>query len=76
MSHHNGILLAEDTKLDENELKVLQLVADGLTTEESAKAMFKSIKSIELYRNSAFAKLGANHIAHAVSIAHRKKLIE
>jgi len=76
MSHHNGTVLAEDTELNEREIKMLQLAADGLTTEETAKEMFKCTDSIEAYRKSAFSKLNAKNIAHAVGIAFRNKLIE
>lgn len=58
------------------ELEVLQLLADGNSTEEAAGALDRSPATIKTHMRSVFKKLGARHRAHAVAEAFRLGLIQ
>ena len=58
------------------ELEVLQLIAAGKTTEEISERLFISINTVESYRKNLMLKLNAKNMAHLVSIAIKKRLIE
>ena len=58
------------------EMEILQLIANGMSTEEAASALERSPATIKTHIRSAFKKLGANHRAHAVAKALRLRLIQ
>lgn len=58
------------------ELEVLQLLADGNSTEEAAGVLDRSPATIKTHMRSVFKKLGARHRAHAVAEAFRLGLIQ
>lgn len=58
------------------EMEILQLIADGMSTDEAASALERSPATIKTHIRSAFKKLGANHRAHAVAEALRLRLIQ
>ena len=57
------------------EIQVLQHLADGLTTEAAANALFLSPATVRSYTEHAMQKLGAHNRVHAVAIALRLRLI-
>jgi len=50
-------------RLNECEFEVIQMIAQGLTTAQIAQRINRSVKSVESYRTSIRAKLGAKSIA-------------
>jgi DNA-binding CsgD family transcriptional regulator len=57
------------------QLEVLQLLADGLSTEEIAARMFVSVETVKTHLVDIRAKLGAVNRAHAVALGLRANLI-
>jgi len=57
------------------ELQVLQHLADGLTTDAVARALFLSPATVRTYAEHAMHKLEADNRVHAVAIAMRLGLI-
>jgi DNA-binding NarL/FixJ family response regulator len=55
--------------LNEREFEVLQLIAQGLTSREIARRICRSLKSVEAYRTSIRAKLGAKSTVDLARLA-------
>ncbi len=55
--------------LSEREFEVLQMLAQGLTSAEIGERINRSVKSIEAYRSSLRAKLGARSAADLTRLA-------
>ena len=62
--------------LTPREIEVLQHLADGLTTEATATALFLSPTTVRSYAENAMAKLEASNRLHAVVKALRLGLID
>ncbi|MBV8602234.1 MAG: response regulator transcription factor [Candidatus Eremiobacteraeota bacterium] len=62
---------AERAALTTAELRVLRLLADGMTSKEAAARLGRSPKTIDNQVESILAKLGAQNRTQAVSIARR-----
>jgi DNA-binding NarL/FixJ family response regulator len=58
------------------EREVVQLVAEGNSNKEIAKALEISVKTVETHRAAAMHKLDIHSTAHLVRYAIRKKLVE
>ena len=58
------------------EMEILQLIANGMSTDQAASTLDRSPATIKSHVRSAFKKLGANHRAHAVALALRLRLIQ
>ena len=56
-------------RLNEREFEVIQMIAQGLTTAQIAQRINRSVKSVESYRTSIRAKLGAKSIADLARLA-------
>jgi DNA-binding NarL/FixJ family response regulator len=61
-------------KLGTREREVLQLVAEGKTSAEAAKAMHISVKTVETHRRNIVAKLGLHGTAELTKYAIREGL--
>jgi DNA-binding CsgD family transcriptional regulator len=61
--------------LAKRELEVLQLLANGITTEGIAQELSLSPNTVRSYVESAVRKLGARGRTHAVAEAFRRQLI-
>jgi DNA-binding CsgD family transcriptional regulator len=61
--------------LSTRELEVLQLYADGLTTNEVGQALHLSPATVRSYGEQAMRKLSTNTRAHAVAQAVRLEYI-
>ena len=61
---------------NENELKILQLLAEDKTTEEISKTIFLSPRTIETIRQNMKSKVNAKTIGGLIMYAMRNKLIE
>jgi len=61
--------------LNERELTILQLVANGVTTREVAAQLFLSQASVKRSISVIFEKLGVRNRSEAVSEAYKRKLI-
>jgi DNA-binding NarL/FixJ family response regulator len=66
----------KDAPLSEREREILQLLAEGLHTEEVAKRIGLSAETVKSDTKRAITKLEADGRVHAVAIALRKALIE
>lgn len=62
--------------LSSSELRVLTLVADGGSTEETAEALSLSPHTVRTHMRNVMRKLEASSRAHAVAIALRESAIE
>lgn len=62
--------------LSSREREVLQLVAEGKSSNEIADLLFLSVKTIETYRSRLMQKLGIKDKAGLVKFALQNKLIE
>jgi DNA-binding NarL/FixJ family response regulator len=62
--------------LSQREAEVLQLLADGLTTQAVGEALHLSPTTVRSYGESAMRKLHADNRVHAVALALRLRLIE
>ncbi|WP_282135607.1 response regulator transcription factor [Seonamhaeicola maritimus] len=63
-------------KLTRRELEVLQLIVDELTTNEIAKKLFISTKTVETHRSHLIQKLEVRNTAGLVKIAIEKGLLK
>lgn len=57
------------------EKQVLELIADGLTTQEIADKLFVSVTTVETHRKNLLSKLEARNVAAMIRIAAGLKLI-
>jgi DNA-binding CsgD family transcriptional regulator len=71
MANGNG-----DAPLSEREREILQLLAEGLHTEEVATRIGLSPETVKADTKRATVKLSADTRVHAVAIALRQALIE
>ena len=62
-------------ELNEREIEILQLVAQGATNREIAKTLFLSEQTIKNYLSNIFLKLHVNNRSEAVASAIREGLI-
>jgi DNA-binding NarL/FixJ family response regulator len=67
---------AADAPLSEREREILQLLAEGLHTEEVAKRIGLSTETVKADTKRAINKLAADTRVHAVAIALRQAIIE
>jgi DNA-binding NarL/FixJ family response regulator len=65
-----------DAPLSEREREILQLLAEGLHTEEVAKRIGLSTETVKADTKRAINKLAADTRVHAVAIALRQAIIE
>jgi DNA-binding NarL/FixJ family response regulator len=68
--------IAADAPLSEREREILQLLAEGLHTEEVANRIGLSAETVKSDTKRAITKLEADGRVHAVAIALRQALIE
>lgn len=57
------------------DVELLDYISNGMTTEEIAKVMKHTARSIEKYRIRLMRKLGAKNTAHMIRIAFERKLL-
>ena len=78
---HEAALIAENKTSGElpvitrREQEVLELIADGLTTQEIANKLFLSATTVETHRKNLLAKLDAKNVASMIKVAAKLKLI-
>src|ERR671915_21287 len=65
-----------DAPLSEREREILQLLAEGLHTEEVARRIGLSVETVKSDTKRAILKLEADTRVHAVAIALRQAIIE
>ena len=61
--------------LTRREKDVLELIADGLTTQEIADKLFVSASTVETHRKNLLSKLEAKNVASMIKVAAQLKLI-
>jgi DNA-binding NarL/FixJ family response regulator len=61
--------------LTRREKEVLELIADGLTTQEIADKLFVSPATVETHRKNLLSKLEAKNVASMIKLAAKLKLI-
>jgi DNA-binding NarL/FixJ family response regulator len=71
---HSGVEVSAYTTLGAREREVLQLVAEGKTSGETASAMHISIKTVETHRRNIAQKLGLHGTAELTKYAIREGL--
>lgn len=64
------------TSLTDRELEVLQLLADGRSTEEMTELLTLSIHTVRNHVGNLLAKLGVGSRLEAVAVAHRRGLVD
>lgn len=80
LSHEAALITGEKSSdnlpvLTRREKEVLELIADGLTTQEIADKLFVSTATVETHRKNLLVKLQAKNVAAMVKIAARMNLI-
>jgi DNA-binding NarL/FixJ family response regulator len=63
-------------KLTEREREVLQLIAEGCTSNEIAERLFISVKTVENHRSHLMKKLDIHHAAGLTQYAIQKRIID
>ncbi|GAA1851621.1 helix-turn-helix transcriptional regulator [Myceligenerans crystallogenes] len=63
-------------ELTDREAEVLALVADGLSNRQVGERLYISAKTASVHVSNIMAKLGASGRAEAVSLAHRRGLLD
>ena len=58
--------------LTEVELETLQLIADGLTDDQIAAQLYRSLAAVKDRERGLRAKLGAKNRAHAVALGYQR----
>ncbi len=71
---HSGTEVSAFSQLGAREREVLQLVAEGKTSAETAKQMHISIKTVETHRRNIVQKLGLHGTAELTKYAIREGL--
>jgi len=69
------IILKSGDCLTQRELEVLQVISDGFTTNEIAKKLFISVKTVESHRSNLLLKLGVPNMAKMVKVATQLNLV-
>jgi len=72
----NNEVISPFAQLSERELQILLMVARGIETEEIAKKLFLSTKTINGYRGAVLKKLGVRTDVEATRIAIKHGLID
>lgn len=62
-------------KLSEREQQVLECIAAGLTTQDTANKLFISKNTVETHRKNLLYKLSAKNTAELITNAYKKRLI-
>lgn len=63
------------TVLTNDEMKILQCIADGLSHRQIGRRLFKSKKTVDAKAAALRAKLGATNNPNLVSIAYKNKIL-
>lgn len=63
-------------KLSAKQTMILNRIAMGETSADIAKDLDRSMRTIECTRAIIIKKLGAENIAHAITIAFRKRILK
>lgn len=63
------------TSLSRREMEVLQLIAEGLTSQEIADRLFSSKRTIETHRQHIMDKTGAKNTAALIRYAVNEGLV-
>ena len=66
----------EFPKISRREKEVLKLIIEEFTTQEIAKELFISLKTVESHRSNLLAKLNARNTAGLVRVAIENKLLD
>jgi len=64
------------TDLSAQEVKILEFICDGLTNQEISKAIYKSVRTIEGYRQRLLEKTHNKNTASLVAWAIRNNIVE
>lgn len=67
---------AGKTGITRRQREVLQLYADGLSTEDVARRLGLSVETVRTHAKASLGRLGARDRTHAVAMALRSSLIE
>jgi len=65
----------EGRPLSKQELEVLRAAAEGLSAKETAAKLVKSQHTVIAQRRAIQAKLGARNLAHAITLAFRRRVL-
>ena len=64
-----------DQELNEKEIKIIEYMSQGFSTEEIADEVFLSPKTVSNYRNQILQKTGCRNSTHLIFYAIKKQLI-
>jgi DNA-binding CsgD family transcriptional regulator len=53
------------------QVRILQLIADGLTSEYIGRLLYRSERTVKTHRADMYHRIGAVNSAHAVNIAYQ-----
>lgn len=69
-------LNAEDLQINNREMEILTLTADGFTNQEIAERLFTSKRTVEGYRQSLIEKTGVRNTAALIKYAYQNGLLK
>lgn len=75
LQHSHVVTESPIGRLSSREREVLQMVAEGKTSNEIAAALFLSVKTVETYRSRLMQKLGVSDLAALVKFAVKHGVI-
>ena len=58
------------------QLEILRLLAEGYSSEQIAKKLENSKRTIENMRNEMLIRMGAKNVAHMITLGFRKGYLE
>jgi len=61
--------IVEGDPLNDRELEILELSAQGLSSAQIAEKIFLADETVKSYRKTAMYKIGGRNIVHAVALA-------
>jgi DNA-binding NarL/FixJ family response regulator len=67
--------ILNQVKLTRREIEILQLIFEGLSTQEIANKLFVSVRTVSNHRFNLNTKTGAKNTAGLISFALKNKLV-
>lgn len=61
--------------LSEREIEIVQLIAQGLSSQQVADKLFISVRTVETHRKNILSKLNLNNVAGLIRLAFQQGLI-
>jgi NarL family two-component system response regulator LiaR len=70
-----GPIVSDPKELTKREKMILRCAAYGMTNEETATTVGRSVQTVKYHRTNIISKLGATNITHAVALAYEDGIL-